>query len=208
MYAMPERIAGRICLDFVNTVDPRVGSQQTDYLPDFDAVLDWCEAAEISLPRSVARLRRTAREDAPEARRTHRRVLAMREALFAVTAASIGDAMVRGIDLDQVNRALGESIGHRVLAPATRGGVRENWRPADVLDQVLWPMAIDAWDLLTEPELGNVRQCPVELGGCGWLFLDSSRSGNRRWCDMRTCGNRAKARAHYSRRSQSPLPLP
>ena len=50
-----------------------------------------------------------------------------------------------------------------------------------------------------KPELLRVRQCPIESGGCGWLFLDTSRSGNRRWCDMRTCGNRAKARAHYSR---------
>ena len=67
----------------------------------------------------------------------------------------------------------------------------------------LWPVAIDAWDLLTEPELAQVRQCPVDAGGCGWLFLDTSRAGNRRWCDMRTCGNRAKVRAHYSRTARA-----
>jgi len=98
-----------------------------------------------------------------------------------------------------LNIALGESIGHRMLLPDERGGVAEGWRRSDSLDQVLWPVAIDAWDLLTEPELARVRQCPIADGGCGWLFLDSSRSGNRRWCDMRTCGNRAKVRAHYSR---------
>jgi predicted RNA-binding Zn ribbon-like protein len=106
---------------------------------------------------------------------------------------------VRKADVAKLNQALGDSIGHRVLAPDDRGGVREEWRSSNSLEQVLWPVAIDAWDLLTEPELALVRQCPVEAGGCGWLFLDTSRAGNRRWCDMRTCGNRAKVRAHYSR---------
>lgn len=102
-------------------------------------------------------------------------------------------------ELRELNRALAESGGHRYLAPAERGGVQEKWRSADSLTQVLWPVALDAWDLLTEPELGQVGQCPPEAGGCGWLFLDVSRAGNRRWCDMRTCGNRAKVRAHYVR---------
>ena len=123
----------------------------------------------------------------------------MREAVFSLVQASHDGATVRSGDLAKLNHALGESIGHRVLAPSERGGVREEWRTSDALSQVLWPVAIDAWDLLTEPELSLVRQCPLDAGGCGWLFLDVSRAGNRRWCDMRTCGNRAKARAHYSR---------
>jgi predicted RNA-binding Zn ribbon-like protein len=36
-----------------------------------------------------------------------------------------------------------------------------------------------------------------EAGGCGWLFVDESRNGSRRWCSMKDCGNRAKARRHY-----------
>jgi predicted RNA-binding Zn ribbon-like protein len=126
----------------------------------------------------------------------------MRESLYTVLLSSIDGTSVRPGDLARVNEALGESIGHRVLAPAERGGVREEWRASDKLEQVLWPVAIDAWDLLTEPELVDVKQCPVDHGGCGWLFLDESRSRNRRWCDMRTCGNRAKVRAHYSRKTE------
>jgi predicted RNA-binding Zn ribbon-like protein len=34
---------------------------------------------------------------------------------------------------------------------------------------------------------------------CLWLFLDQSKGGTRRWCDMAACGNRAKARRHYQR---------
>lgn len=196
---MPERIGGRPCLDFVNTVDPRHGSSRHEYLTDFDAVLDWCRVADVELPRAVSGLRAAAHADPAAASAAHRRVLAVREALHDVLLAAIEARPAPRAAVERVNSALGEGIGHRILAPSDRGGVREAWRSAGDLDQVLWPVAIDAWDLLTEPELVRVKQCPVTAGGCGWLFLDSSRSGNRRWCDMRTCGNRAKVRAHYQR---------
>ena len=200
---MPNRIGGRLCLDFVNTVDPRVGSRDGssghDYLLSFSDVLDWFVTTDVELPRNVSRLRRLGRADAARAERAFAHVVAMRDSLYAVLLASVMRESVQAGELRELNEALGSGIGHRVLLPDNRGGVREGWRRSDSLEQVLWPVAIDAWDLLTEPELERVMQCPPDSGGCGWLFLDTSRSGNRRWCDMRTCGNRAKARAHYSR---------
>lgn len=197
--SFPERVGGRLCLDFINTVDPRRTGEGRDYLESYADVLDWFEMVDARLPRSISWLRKRAKVAAQEASGAHRHVVAMREATFALLNASRVGGGVRPSDLAKLNHALGESIGHRVLAAAERGGVREEWRSSDSLAQVLWPVAIDAWDLLTEPELTLVRQCPLDAGGCGWLFLDASRAGNRRWCDMRTCGNRAKARAHYSR---------
>ena len=58
---------------------------------------------------------------------------------------------------------------------------------------VLWT----AGDLLTGGKLDKVRRCANPE--CGWLFLDDSRAGKRRWCSMSSCGNRAKARRHYHR---------
>jgi predicted RNA-binding Zn ribbon-like protein len=198
----PKRVGGRLCLDFSNTVDRREPSEGFDYLPDYPSLLDWCEVVDVALPRSLTWLRRTARTNPDSAIAAHRQAIAMREALYAIVNAARLGSQVRTVDLAQLNAALGDSIGHRVLTRDERGGVREEWRSSDALTQVLWPVAIDAWDLVTEPELGQVRQCPLDAGGCGWLFLDISRAGNRRWCDMRTCGNRAKARAHYSRTSR------
>jgi predicted RNA-binding Zn ribbon-like protein len=59
------------------------------------------------------------------------------------------------------------------------------------LAPVLWT----AGDLLTGSKLDKVRRCANPE--CGWLFLDDSRAGKRRWCSMSACGNRAKARRHY-----------
>jgi predicted RNA-binding Zn ribbon-like protein len=50
---------------------------------------------------------------------------------------------------------------------------------------------------LVSKQLERVRQCSNPQ--CGWLFLDNSKSGNRRWCSMSACGNRAKAHRHYLR---------
>jgi len=34
---------------------------------------------------------------------------------------------------------------------------------------------------------------------CRWAFFDSSPTGRRRWCDMRSCGNQAKAARYRAR---------
>lgn len=39
-----------------------------------------------------------------------------------------------------------------------------------------------------------------ELQTCGWAFYDSTRSRTRRWCSMKTCGSRHKAREYYKRK--------
>ena len=48
--------------------------------------------------------------------------------------------------------------------------------------------------------LARVRRCANDK--CRWVFLDDSKSANRRWCSMSACGNRAKAHRHYARRRQ------
>ena len=78
-------------------------------------------------------------------------------------------------------------------APAGRDGP-----PAEsLLAPVLW----SAGDLLTGARRARVRQCANPR--CLWLFLDDSKSGNRRWCSMASCGNRAKAHRHYARLRQA-----
>jgi predicted RNA-binding Zn ribbon-like protein len=61
--------------------------------------------------------------------------------------------------------------------------------------------AVDsAVDLLRTADVGRVRRCPLESGGCGWVFLDRSRNGSRKWCRMADCGTEVKARRLTERR--------
>jgi len=55
-------------------------------------------------------------------------------------------------------------------------------------------------ELVRTVELRQLRTCPVDEGGCGWLFLDRSRNGSRRWCSMEDCGTRTKIRKLAERR--------
>ena len=87
-----------------------------------------------------------------------------------VSAATVGPAAVR-IDL---------------------GSDRAELVPDRAAQQVL--------DLLTGDELSRVRECPIEAGGRGWLFLGHSRNGSRRWCRMADCGNKVKASRLTARR--------
>jgi predicted RNA-binding Zn ribbon-like protein len=53
-------------------------------------------------------------------------------------------------------------------------------------------------ELMTSPDLHRLRACGNET--CRWLFLDTSKNRTRRWCDMKICGNRMKARRFHARR--------
>ena len=78
-------------------------------------------------------------------------------------------------------------------------GFRWRWaNDRDLLERVVWPVARSAGDLLVSDDLRWVRECASE--SCNWLFLDTSRTRRRKWCDMSSCGNREKARRHYRRR--------
>jgi predicted RNA-binding Zn ribbon-like protein len=68
----------------------------------------------------------------------------------------------------------------------------------DRLDALLWPVGVSAAGLLASDDLNRVGECADDRG-CGYLFFDTSRNRSRRWCEMRDCGNRAKARRHYRR---------
>jgi predicted RNA-binding Zn ribbon-like protein len=57
-------------------------------------------------------------------------------------------------------------------------------------------------DAIAAGATGRFRICAND--GCRWVFEDASRAGRRRWCDMSTCGNRAKVRRYRSRRRDEP----
>ena len=173
-------VAGSLCLDFVNTVDPRHATPRQERLPDYAAVLDWARQAGIEASPATP-------EDAS---RAHEEAIALRETLYAILAAvARGDAPP-----EDALRHLNGEIARRPRQ-ITSGFA---WEPAS--DDVLAPIVWSAAELLTSGPLERVRECPGD-DTCGWLFLDTSRNGSRRWCDMRTCGNRAKARRHYRRAS-------
>ena len=100
-------------------------------------------------------------------------------------------------DLAALNAAIADAMGHARLVPA-EGHFHWEWEHAPPrLAACCGPVVWSAAELLTAEELHRVHECAGH--DCGWLFLDVSKNGSRRWCSMETCGNRAKARRHRER---------
>ena len=91
------------------------------------------------------------------------------------------------------------AVGRARLDPGTGVPIRVSvGTRADSL--VVDRLAYSAVELLSTVDLRHLRACPIDDGGCGWLFLDRSRNGSRRWCAMGDCGAQAKARRLTARR--------
>lgn len=71
----------------------------------------------------------------------------------------------------------------------------------DAFAGLIIPIVESAADSLITGELGRVRRCGDNR--CTRVFLDATRNGRRRWCEMATCGNRAKA-ARFRARERTP----
>jgi len=188
---------GRIALGFANTVDWHASDHPEESLHHYEDLVAWgVKAGTVSTDEASALRRRAARE--PEAAvAILERARTFREVVYRVFSAVAGGRAPDPSDLTALNAALGEALPHLALAPEG-DGFRWVWRETrEVLERVLWPVATSAAVLLTSDVLDRVRLCADE--NCGWLFLDMSKNRSRRWCDMKSCGNRAKARRYYAR---------
>jgi predicted RNA-binding Zn ribbon-like protein len=207
-----KRVGGRLCLDFVNTVSGRVsnlGSRRgKDYvdrvigerLLSYEALLRWGSLTGALRERDERALTQEAAARPARAAAVLKRAVAFREALYRVLKATVEGWTPEPDDLAAVNAELQCGLSRERLVASPK--FAWEWEVVPLaLDRVLWPVARSAGDLLTSRDLERVGQCPGE--GCGWLFLDTSRSGRRRWCDMGDCGNRAKVRRFRERLRKS-----
>jgi predicted RNA-binding Zn ribbon-like protein len=102
---------------------------------------------------------------------------------------------VRVEALGEINRVLGRSAGTRRVELRDDGSfARAFVAVGDAFAGLLIPIVESAADALILGELERVRRCADPR--CGRVFQDETKNGRRRWCDMATCGNRAKAARH------------
>jgi len=188
--------AGALCLDFANTLGDRPTGRD-ERLASYGDVLAWALQARILDAGTAGRLEGLALQHPEAARQALRSTTALREAIYRLFAAVAAHQPPRPQDLAHLNRTLGRALS-RLRVAAHEGSFGWRWKGEDAaLDCVLWHVSRSAADLLVSADRDRVRECDGR--GCTWLFVDCSPRGNRRWCDMASCGNRAKARRHYRR---------
>jgi len=182
--------------DFLNTLELENGAL-VERLSSVDTAVAWLVDAGVASDATA--VTGHARSSA-ERQDLLRRLITTRTALRDVAHAVAHEEAPPRRAIDEVNRALASR--ERIELVASDDGVRlGHSHVGDPIDDVLARIA--------EPivrEIGNghddrIRICANDT--CRWLFYDESRAGRRRWCDMATCGNRAKAQRHRARQKET-----
>jgi len=192
-------IAGALCLDFINTLDNRPAPERhKELLSTYRDWVEWAAQAGAARPAQKGALLSAAARHPDVATAALRKAIELRECLYRIVRASLRNQRPDPSDMERFNGFLGASLANLQLK-ARHGGFRLQWSEESepVLDSLLWPIAKSASDLLTSGDLGKVREC--DSPSCRWMFVDRSKNHTRRWCDMKACGNRLKARRFYHR---------
>jgi predicted RNA-binding Zn ribbon-like protein len=191
-----------LSLDFSNTVDWRNGEKRDDSLKTFNSLVEWSVKKEIiEADETPSILRRAKEEHAEES--TLRKAIQLRETIYRIFSSVAHDHHPDEEDISSLNRFLSD---YPVSSAIVRTGHEYGWATVTgkgAEGRMLWPIAKSAADLLTSEQLGRVTECANEEEGCGWVFLDKTRSGTKKWCSSTGCGNRAKVRAWYERHEKA-----
>lgn len=191
---------GALCLDFANTLGDRPRGRQ-EKLGGVTELLRWAAEAGIVDDDRRDRLARDVVQRPRIAGAFLRRAIELRERLYRIFSTLAAGERPGAADLDELNRDLAAALRHLRVERAGDGFAWSWASPGKGLDWLLWPVARSAGELLTSEDARLVRECASDR--CSWLFVDRSRAHRRRWCDMKVCGNRAKARRHYQRKKRS-----
>jgi len=204
--SQPSLVGGHAALDLVNTLDR---AAPHDALTDTSALLRWTVRVGLISDPEAHRVGRAWRDDPAAARAGLATVRSIREALHVVLLTAIaspddgaaGDPIAAGAALVTLHERWAGAVSRAALV-LDRGEQPQVRLAYGTVAAMLVPdrIAEAALDVLQTADLTRVRRCPVSEGGCGWLFLDQSRNGSRRWCRMADCGNAAKARRLTERR--------
>jgi predicted RNA-binding Zn ribbon-like protein len=191
-------IGERLWLDFVNTED-LVRGTRVDALIDFDAYVDWMHAAAVLDGERAAGIRRRALQQPTGATAALVDARRVRDALRTLAEQGRHSGAIRASTLAEINRVLGRSAGTRRVEPRDDGTYTRSFVPVgDAFAGLLMPIVESAADALILGELSRVRRCAGAR--CARVFYDATKNGARRWCDMATCGNRAKVARFRERR--------
>jgi predicted RNA-binding Zn ribbon-like protein len=193
--------AGHPALELVNTLDLRFSPNPQDLLPTYPDLLRFAAQLRLLTAEQVRKLGRTVR--AHDGQRVLASAVELREALAAVLYAWIDGGMPADGQVEILEKHFHAAALNRSLG---KGDERLVWSWSGFEQQAelpLWKLAQSASDLLVSDDARRVKGCGDPA--CRWLFLDLSKNHTRRWCDMKTCGNRMKARRHQARLQEMPL---
>lgn len=211
--ALPTLVGGRLCLDFVNTIEPRDGIapnrpslhagkiERREYLQTYADLVAWGVHAGTLAPSVAQRLRTLGEQNPHAAQTTLERALDLRETIYRIFWMIAHGDTPASEDMQTLLHAVADTTPY-VQIVAHGDQLDWQWEADAALDQMLRPVLSDAVALLVRGDPNRIKICPGVPNEpiCAWLFYDSSKNRARHWCSMEECGNVAKARRQTARR--------
>jgi predicted RNA-binding Zn ribbon-like protein len=191
-------IGGHLALDFANTAGWHASTDRLEHLTAYGELVAWAEHAGALPASETTSLLRVSKRQPERADRALGHAVGMREAIYRVFTSIAQSRNPAPEDLTELHQERIKAL--RAARPQWRAdaGLELRWtaEPPDLL-RPLYPIATAAVDLLELEDLTRLRQCGNHP--CGWLFLDRSRNGSRRWCSSAECGNVSRVRRFRER---------
>jgi len=203
MHAQPhtfragDLVGGHVVLDLVNTVNARDGDP-VDWLDSYPRVLDWAALTAQFDESLLAELKRINEAEPAAGSLALRRLRELRETIHDVLAATIRNDPAPEKTLRRLEARWKHAVALARFTVTDHHTRLELNLESSRLDYISHELALRAVDLLRAFPGARTRICAGRK--CGWLFIDRSKGGQRRWCDMATCGNAAKSKRHYERK--------
>jgi predicted RNA-binding Zn ribbon-like protein len=196
---------GHPALDFTNTVDWRGTEREYEWLANPLDLAAWGLRVGLLSHEEAGELAQSALEHPAQAARALSSARRLREALFRLFKALLEREEPRPEDLRLFNAQLRRALSRQSMqAPdsETHRAYRLDFLDeGDPLQRFLFRLLRQAAELLTTADAHRLKVCSTPE--CGWLFLDTTKNASRRWCDMASCGNRAKAQRFYRKKRLS-----
>jgi predicted RNA-binding Zn ribbon-like protein len=177
-------IGGNVALDFVNTAEERGHPDAGDALRTVDDLRVWGER------RGVISGGADGEGDGDGGRLELAAALEARELLYEMFRSRMRGERGPAASLARLADLASTAYQAGRLDQAADGRLSWSWNPSR-LDTVRHVAVASAVELLSASPTARLKQCPGDQ--CGWLFLDTTKRGNRRWCSMSECGQEAKS---------------
>jgi predicted RNA-binding Zn ribbon-like protein len=185
-------------LDFVNTLEFSRGGPQ-EHLPASESALRWFHDHGVMHGETLAEWLERLSDDPETDEQVIGKVRRVRGAMRELVEASVERRPPERDALERVNRMLRTPYTYH-LVPAPDGVSLDHRHDGDPVDGALARLVESLAREVSQGHPERLRICADEE--CRWAFNDTSPTGRRKWCDMSTCGNRAKAARFRERRKQ------
>jgi predicted RNA-binding Zn ribbon-like protein len=185
------------CLALVNTVELTDG-QPADGLPAVDDALAWL------VGHGLGHAEPLAAQAALDGERWLARIHGVRAAIRTTWGSLVDGRSPDPSALALLNDSLLAAPVPELCPNGATVVVGHRHRDDDPTGEALARLVGPLVAAIAAGDTGRFRVCAND--GCRWVFEDTSRSGRRRWCDMTTCGNRAKVRRFRTRHREAGVP--